>query len=213
MVGEKREKVKNAFGKMFTVPNKDGKEDSNAPVAVGVGWKPPSKPSGSKPNSKPDTKPNSKPNSNSPESKPAGKPAAKKSHGFTDKEAKYEDVSWSKLPSSVRKAAELIGFNEKQWDDKEWLPIDDKHWWDLTDEEKTACETLGWDSISWDEKYEHQDWNELPTCVQKAAEKLGWNQEKWDDDWDVETWDKDWENFSKEEQRCLHVLGYYIHTW
>ena len=33
----------------------------------------------------------------------------KKKFGFTDKQAKYEDVSWSKLPLSARKAAKVIG--------------------------------------------------------------------------------------------------------
>ena len=49
----------------------------------------------------------------------------KKKFGFTDKQAKYEDVTWSKLPLSARKAAKVIGFEQKTWDEKEWLPIDD----------------------------------------------------------------------------------------
>ncbi|KAL7527848.1 hypothetical protein ACHAXR_002161 [Thalassiosira sp. AJA248-18] len=145
--------------------------------------------------------------------KPNAKPAASKKSGFTDKEAKYEDVPWSKLPLPARKAAKAIGFGEQSWDDKEWLHIDDKHWWDLTLEEKKACETLGWDEVSWESKYENQWWADLPKHVQKAAEKLGWNQENWDGDWDTPTWHKGWEEFSDEEKRCLHVLGYYVHTW
>ena len=137
----------------------------------------------------------------------------KKKFGFTDKQAKYEDVTWSKLPLSARKAAKVIGFEQKTWDEKEWLHIDDKHWHDLTPEEKTAVQTLGWCEQSWDHKYEHTSWDDMPKEVQKAAEKLGWNKEKWDDDWDVETWDKGWEQFTDEEKRCLHVLGYYVHTW
>jgi len=133
--------------------------------------------------------------------------------GFTDKEAKYEDIPWSKLPLSARKAAKVIGFDEKQWDDKEWLEIDDKHWHDLTPEERKACETLGWDAISWDHKYEDQDWEELPPVVKRAAEKIGYNKQLWDGDEDTESWHKGWDEFTKEEQRALHVLGYYLHTW
>ncbi|KAL7519860.1 hypothetical protein ACHAWF_000254, partial [Thalassiosira exigua] len=99
---------------------------------------------------------------------------ASKKHGFTDKQAKYEDVQWAKLPLSARKAAKVIGFEQASWDGAEWLHIDDKHWHDLTPEEKTACETLGWDEISWDKKYEGTYWKDLPKHVQKAAEKLGW---------------------------------------
>mmetsp|Transcript_31288 Transcript_31288/g.53433 ORF Transcript_31288/g.53433 Transcript_31288/m.53433 type:complete len:201 (+) Transcript_31288:178-780(+) len=192
------EKVSNCcgagLGKIF---HKDDEDDVPAAATAAS-----SKPNGSKPNG-------SKPTA---AAAPA-KPASKKTHGFTDKEAKYEDVPWSKLPLSARKAAKAIGFDEKQWDDKEWLEIDDKHWEDLTDEEKTACETLGWDANSWDEKYEDQAWEDLPENVKKAAEKLGWNQENWDDDWDTPTWEKEWTDFTDEEKRCLHVLGYYVHTW
>ena len=142
-----------------------------------------------------------------------GNPLASKKHSFTDKQAKYEDVKWSKLPLSARKAAKAIGFEEKSWNDAEWLHIDDKHWWDLTPEEKTACETLGWDSVSWETKYEDQAWKDMPKHVQKAAEKLGWTEQTWDEDWDTPTWHKGWSDFTDEEKRCMHVLGYYVHTW
>mmetsp|Transcript_27195 Transcript_27195/g.56646 ORF Transcript_27195/g.56646 Transcript_27195/m.56646 type:complete len:186 (+) Transcript_27195:211-768(+) len=136
-----------------------------------------------------------------------------KKFGFTDKQAKYMDVPWSKLPLSARKAAKAIGYEQASWDHKEWLPIDDNDWWDLSTEEKAACERLGWDSQSWDDKYEHTSWADMPNHVQKAAGKLGWSQEQWDDDWDVPSWHKGWGEFTKEEQRCLHVMGYFIHSW
>ena len=96
------------------------------------------------------------------------KPVGAKKFGFTDKQAHYEDVKWGKLSLGVRKAAKAIGFEQKTWDDGEWLPIDDKHWHDLTSEEKTACETLGWDQHAWDEKYENVAWADMPKHVQKG---------------------------------------------
>jgi len=155
------------------------------------------------------TKPSAATNSNNKPSFTGGH----KKYGFTDKQAKYEDVNWSKMNVTARKAAKAIGFDQKEWDNKEWLPIDDKHWHDLTTEEKTAVETLGWTMESWEHKYEHCSWKDMPKEVQKAAEKLGWNETKWDDDWDVDSWDKDWNDFTPEEQRCLHVMGYTYHTW
>lgn len=143
----------------------------------------------------------------------SGAPAANKKFGFTDKQAKYEDVPWSKLPLSARKAAKAIGFDEATWDGKEWLDVEEKDWEELGDEERKACETLGWDEAAWDDKYSGRSWADLPKHVQRAAEKLEYNPEKWDDDWDVPAWEKGWEELSKEEQRCLHVLGYYVHTW
>ena len=49
--------------------------------------------------------------------------------------------------------------------------------------------------------------------VKKAAKKLGWSQQTWDEDHDVPAWNKGWEEFSEEEKRAMHVMGYYIHTW
>jgi hypothetical protein len=136
--------------------------------------------------------------------------------GFTDKQAHYEDVSWSRLPLSAKKAAKVIGYDEQTWNNKEWLDIEDYWWDDLSAERRTACETLGWDMNSWDSKYEGTSWSNLPTHVQRAAEKLGWNKEQWDDEKDGtgwENWEKEWSMFTPEEQRCYHVLGYYVHTW
>ena len=166
-------------------------------------------------NDVPDTKPTSTPSSasnNKPNFANIAKPPNKFA-GFTDKEAKYEDITWSQLPLSAHKAATAIGFDQNTWDDKVWLPIDDKHWHDLTPTERDACETLGWDAISWDHKYENQDWKDLPPHVKRAAEKLGFSEKIWDDDEEVECWEKGWEEFTKEEQRALHVLGWYVNTW
>lgn len=210
------------LGKVF---GKGDDEDSNAPAAVPSNFKPSKKPATAA-SSKAEEAAPSEPAEAAPSepaeaasSEPAeatSEPAApsnKSNFGFTDQQAKYEDVTYSNLPLSARKAAKAIGFEEKTWDEAEWIAIDDKHWADLTDEEKTACETLGWDAISWDDKYENQAWEDMPEHVQKAAETLGWDQEKWDDDWDVETWDKSWADFTEEEKRCLHVLGYYVQSW
>jgi hypothetical protein len=40
--------------------------------------------------------------------------------GFTDKQAKFEDVPWGMLPPQAKKAAEAIGFNKESWNGKEW---------------------------------------------------------------------------------------------
>ena len=40
--------------------------------------------------------------------------------GFTDNQAKFEDVPWGMLPPEAKKAAEAIGFNKESWNEKEW---------------------------------------------------------------------------------------------
>ena len=140
-------------------------------------------------------------------------PLTAKKFGFTNKDAKYEDVKWGKMPLSARKAAKVIRFDEASWNEASWLEIDDKHWHDLTEEEKKAVETLGWDEMAWDHKYEHTSFDDMPKHAQKAATKLGWDAEKWDGDWDMSVWEKGWGDMTDEEKRCLHVLGYMKSTW
>jgi hypothetical protein len=105
----------------------------------------------------------------------------KETKEFSDKDAKYEDLPWAKLPISARKAAMVIGFDQESWDSKKWLPIDDKHWEDLTPEELKACESLGWSKDSWNTKYSGVYWKDLPNVVKRACEKMGWDQVKWDE--------------------------------
>ena len=40
--------------------------------------------------------------------------------GFTDKQAKFEDLQWGMLPPEAKKAAEALGFNQVSWNEKEW---------------------------------------------------------------------------------------------
>jgi hypothetical protein len=94
--------------------------------------------------------------------------------------------------------------------------IDDYKWHDLEEEQLEAARELGWDKVSWDEKYEHQSWGQLPEHVKMAARKLGFNKDQWDDEEDGkgwESWEKEWGDFTPEEKRCMHVLGWYKHTW
>jgi len=131
---------------------------------------------------------------------------------FTDKQAKYEDVNWQDLPQSVVRAAEALGYDEDTWDGREWSDIDDKHWRDLTKEERKACKTLGWSRNAWD-RYEQVKWHVMPYYVKQAATRVGWTRRDWNQGEENENWEKEWEEFDEEEHRCLHVLGYYVHTW
>merc|ERR1712238_123655 len=131
---------------------------------------------------------------------------------FTDKQARYEDVMWGDLKDSAREAAEGLGYDEETWDAREWFDIDDKHWRDLSKEERAACKALGWDRNAW-ERYENVKWPDLPNYVMRAAKKMGWNRKDWNrGEWN-ENYEREWEDFEEEERRCLHVLGYYVHTW
>lgn len=151
-----------------------------------------------------------------PVAEPAAAPSTKEEGnfaGFTDREAHYEDVKWSKLNLAQRKAAKDLDYDKASWDKQTWCEIDDWHWWDLEDWHKKAVATLGWTEGAW-EHYAHGSWGDMPDHARRAATTLGWTEEKWDDDWGWgDVCHKDWRKLSKEEQRCLHVLGYYKLTW
>ncbi len=40
--------------------------------------------------------------------------------GFTNEQAKFEDVPWGMLPPEAKRAAEALGFNKESWNEKEW---------------------------------------------------------------------------------------------
>jgi len=131
---------------------------------------------------------------------------------FTDRQAKYEDVVWGTLPSAKQMAAEILGYDEDTWDGNEWLDLDDLHWRGLSAEQVRALKALGWDRYAWD-RYEYVKWQDMPKHAHRAARKLGWTRKDWNHGEDNENWDREWEDFDEEERRCLHVLGYYEHTW
>lgn len=63
---------------------------------------------------------------------------------------KYDDEDWGDLPEDVRKAAEVLGYDEDSWEDDETPEeIDDKDWGDLTPEQQAAATTLGYDEDAW----------------------------------------------------------------
>ena len=136
--------------------------------------------------------------------------------GFTAKETKYEGVQWSKLPPKARRAASILGYVESSWNGNEWRC--DEHWWDLSADQRGAVETLGWTEQAWEYQYEETAWKDLPANVKKACRKLGYDASTWDeteedDDKYPSIMEMEWSDFTKEEQKCMNVLGYTQQMW
>jgi len=136
--------------------------------------------------------------------------------GFTAREAKYEDVQWSKLPAKARRAASTLGYDEASWNGNEWRC--DEAWGDLSAEQRGAAEALGWTERAWEDQYEECEWKDLPANVKRACRRLGYDASTWDeteedDDRYPSTMEKEWSDFTKEEQRCMNVLGYTQQMW
>ena len=133
---------------------------------------------------------------------------------FSNKDANFLNLQWSKLPLKARKAAETLGWTEEQWNTEKWSEIEEYWYEDLSAEQKAAATELGWDAAAWDEKYEDHDWSDLPAVAQKAAKALGFTQEMWDDDeWPEELEEAEWEDLGGDKKKALQVLGYNRWDW
>jgi monoamine oxidase len=111
------------------------------------------------------------------------------------KHALYEHVDWDRLPSHVREAAKLLGYDETLWDndedddddDRSVLvappPASDKDWLQLAPDEQRAAQTLGYTKQMWDEEEEVDNGTLTPLSgmedhtPEEAAELLAcaWN--------------------------------------
>ena len=142
-----------------------------------------------------------------------GKKLFKKKQNFTDKEKKYYDVKWKKLPKEAREAAETAGYDQAKWDNHEKVHhLDDEWWGDLSSKKREALEVLGWDKHSWNDHFKHYGWKELPELQQRAATVAGYTKENW--------WDgpdhlkkKEWKDLTDDEKQGMAVFGWTEHEW
>jgi hypothetical protein len=132
---------------------------------------------------------------------------------FDGKDTKYEDAFWDDLPSNIREAAMVLGFDKESWDDYGWPESEETSWGDLTLMERNAAETLGYDITSWDTKYSDKNWKDVPKNVKEAAMFVGFTQELWNDDSWPEGLNKDWDELTPAEQKAVMVLGYNKWAW
>eukprot|EP00545_Synedropsis_sp_CCMP1620_P006458 CAMPEP_0119012482 /NCGR_PEP_ID=MMETSP1176-20130426/6771_1 /TAXON_ID=265551 /ORGANISM="Synedropsis recta cf, Strain CCMP1620" /LENGTH=72 /DNA_ID=CAMNT_0006965447 /DNA_START=30 /DNA_END=248 /DNA_ORIENTATION=+ len=63
--------------------------------------------------------------------------------------AKYDDHDWKELPAEVQKAAVVLGYNKKMWDNDKSPPTDEQEWKDLTAAQQAAAIILGYTEESW----------------------------------------------------------------
>ena len=133
---------------------------------------------------------------------------------LSNEDAHFLNLTWSKLPLKAKKAAEILGWTEEQWNTEKWTDLEDYWYEDLSAEQKAAATELGWEAAAWDGQYEEQDWSELPASAQKAAKVLGFTQQMWDDnEWPAAVEEAKWEDITGEKKKALHVLGYNKWDW
>ena len=119
-------------------------------------------------------------------------------------------------PCSTSLYYTTLGYDESSWNGNEWRC--DEHWWDLSADQRGAVETLGWTEQAWEYQYEETAWKDLPANVKKACRKLGYDASTWDeteedDDKYPSIMEMEWSDFTKEEQKCMNVLGYTQQMW
>jgi hypothetical protein len=106
-----------------------------------------------------------------------------------DQEPDSGDKSWNRLTENEKRAAVLLGFNQKKWD------------------EDSATDK------SSNDKYNHISWKDLPANVRKAAKQLGYNKTLWNDDKEPPLESKDWTELTSKQQEAARVLGYDQRRW
>lgn len=133
--------------------------------------------------------------------------------GGNGKHTKYEDYKWGQLPRAAKQAAESLGMNQQIWNQKQWVPVDEKSWSGMTPRQQQAAMTLGWDQAAWDHKYEQTNWVDLPIHVQNACKRLGFTQQMWDNGTWPAVGKKYWDNMTEAEHKALYTLGYSKSSW
>jgi len=64
----------------------------------------------------------------------------------------YQDHCWNELPKDAKNAAKVLGYNENEWNNEDYLgspPTRRNVWFALTDEERAAALFLGWRMAIW----------------------------------------------------------------
>jgi signal recognition particle subunit SEC65 len=133
----------------------------------------------------------------------------------------YNDLDWDDLPADVQKAAKILGYTARMWDDDREPKSSDKDWKELTAAEQEAAEKLGHNQLEWDSDgdsapvvhYNDLTWRKLPVDAQEAAEVLGYTPKMWNNDQEPDTCDKDWNELTLKEREAALKLGYDKKKW
>jgi hypothetical protein len=133
----------------------------------------------------------------------------------------YNDLDWDDLPADVQKAAKILGYTARMWDDDREPKSSDKDWKELTAAEQEAAEKLGHNQLEWDSdgdsapvvNYDDSTWRKLHVDAQEAAKVLGYTPKMWNNDQEPDTCDKDWDDLTSKEQEAALKLGYDKKRW
>ena len=70
--------------------------------------------------------------------------------------AQWHDSVWADLPTDIRNAFSVLGWNATLWNSGESSPAHDLAWADLSPEQKEAAAALGYGQDSWDNELVHE---------------------------------------------------------
>jgi hypothetical protein len=65
-------------------------------------------------------------------------------------ETPYDDFAWDELPTKIQEAAEVLGYDERIWNNDLPSPLDDMDWEELTLSQQEAAKLLKYDETRWD---------------------------------------------------------------
>lgn len=134
----------------------------------------------------------------------------------------FDDWEWEDLPLKIVKAAEVLGFSQKIWNNDNDPSVCEKDWKELTSEEQEAAKAMGNTKESWNETEENEeedeeevdmDWDEFNDTQKKAATQLGFNKNSWDTDQENPIEKLYWYQLTPEQQKAASIIGYTKMGW
>lgn len=131
----------------------------------------------------------------------------------------WQLYKWSELPSNIKAAAVVMGFDKELWNKKAGVTTDKYKWEELSSQQQQAASLVfGYTEQSWDAAYNSQwqsyAWDDLPANIQADAKILGYNKTLWNDGAKVATGSYRWDQLTQEQQKAaFNVLGFTAKTW
>ena len=122
-------------------------------------------------------------------------------------EEMYYELDWEMLPSEIRDAYEVLGFDEVSWEEGGAV-TDGMEWDELSPQQQEAALFIGYTS----EDYE-PFWAEMTPEKQNAYTALGYSEEIWNEGGVVVTDEMAWADLSQEQKDAATFLQYTEQEW
>ena len=139
------------------------------------------------------------------------------SNNCTREENDWDEKDWNDLPENIQKAAGVLGYDQKTWDDDDDIetPHTEKDWQDLSDELQTAAKTLGYTKERWMEDHDASSSSSSSSTSSSSSSSSSLSLPSPDEDHTEKSWlnEKDWDALPDGIKKAAAVLGFDEMDW